>query len=365
MNTPKAGSELKMPDIGQEFCQNVPARKYPAVAVSSAGWLNETNKFLPQLLHAEELLVPKNDSLATRCAAFVQWGAQESESKARLRAYAKKLGRPLAFIEDGFIRSFDIGLSQEPGRSIILDDLGFYYDAENESRLEWTLNSDWKLGFFQRLKAQAAIKYIVQNKISKYNNAPDHLPQNLAVKASRHRILLIDQRAGDASIPGALASDDSFRKMVEHAFAQGDVEVLVKIHPDAMTPGKFSAVSPSLAPYRDDARLVILSEAVNPHVLFNAVDEVYVVASGMGFEALMAGKPVSCFGVPYYAGWGATTDFASPIRQRRIRSVAEIFYVSWIMLSRYVDPTTKRLISVQEAAKLMARERAARLGTSA
>jgi capsular polysaccharide export protein len=336
---------------------HVPRKKYPAVAVSSAGWLNETNKYLPQLLNAEQLMVPKNDAIAARCSGFVQWGAQESDSKARLRAYATSLNRPLAYIEDGFIRSYEIGLSQEPGRSIIVDDLGFYYDAQRASRLETTLNSDWRMGFLAQWCAKSDIRFIVENGISKYNNAPDRLPAVLASGRTRRRVLLLDQRAGDASIPGALASDASFQQMVDHAFSQGDVEVVVKVHPDALTPGKFSAVSPSLTKYRDDPRLVVISEAVNPYVLFAAVDEVYVVASGMGFEALMAGKPVSCFGLPYYAGWGATTDFVTPLRPRRQRSVAEVFYVGWVMLSRYIDPGTKHLTTVRKAAQLMAAER--------
>ena len=38
------------------------------------------------------------------------------------------------------------------------------------------------------------------------------------------------------------------------------------------------------------------------------VDAVYVVTSTMGFEALLVGKPVTTFGVPWYAGWGVTDD---------------------------------------------------------
>jgi capsular polysaccharide export protein len=341
------------------FCLSVPREKYPAVAISSAGWLNETNKYLPDLLHAEKLIIPKNDQLANQCAGFVQWGILESDSKARLRNYAASTGRPLAFIEDGFIRSLDIGLSQEPGRSIIMDDLGFYYDATKPSRLETILNSSFEQGLLTRWRTKDAIRYVTRNRISKYNNAPDALPTALAAPKRQKRILLIDQRAGDASIPGALASDDSFQKMVDTAFRQ-DAEVVVKIHPDALTPGKFSAISPSLVQYDKDPRLTVVSEAVNPYILFDAVDEVYVVASGMGFEAVLAGKSVSCFGVPYYAGWGVTTDYVQPLRPRRSRSVDDIFHVAWMKLSRYIDPKTKKLVSVKEAAKALAAERRAK-----
>ena len=42
------------------------------------------------------------------------------------------------------------------------------------------------------------------------------------------------------------------------------------------------------------------------------MDRVYVVSSTMGFEALLAGKSVTCFGMPWYAGWGATDDRQAP-----------------------------------------------------
>ncbi|SFB59635.1 Capsule polysaccharide biosynthesis protein [Rhizobium sp. NFR07] len=340
-----------------EFCTTAGRKKHSVVAVSSAGWLNETNKYLPDLLNAEKLIVPKDAKLAASCAGFVQWGIQESESKTRLRQYARELARPLAYIEDGFIRSFDIGLSHEPGRSIILDDLAFYYDATKPSRLETILNSDFKPNFIERWKTRDAIHYITRNRISKYNNAPEELPADLSRASGRKKILLIDQRAGDASIAGALASESSFKRMVDEAFKHKDADVIVKIHPDALTPGKFSAISPSLGEYKGDKRLHVISEAVNPYVLFDFVDEVFVVASGMGFEAVMAGKSVSCFGVPYYAGWGVTNDYKEPLRSRKKRSLEDIFHVAWMRLSRYVDPSSRKLVSVKAAAKTLASER--------
>lgn len=341
----------------EEFCLKIPGKKYPFVAVSSAGWLNQTNALLPELLNAKKLVVPVNDTIARKCSGFVQWGIQESDSKARLRNYAEELGKPLAFIEDGFIRSFDLGLSKEPGRSIILDDLAFYYDATKPSRLETILNDPQNISFINRLKARHAMKLIRTQRISKYNNTTEELPQGLAERSNRHRILVIDQRLGDASIAGALASEQNFLTMLQAAFARADAEVIVKIHPDALVPGKASAISQVLSNYANDARLRIIEESVNPYSLFSSVDEVFVVASGMGFEALLAKKPVTCFGVPYYAGWGLTTDMVAVPRRSRKRNLEDVFFVAWMMLSRYVDPKTKKLISVQKATKIMAKER--------
>lgn len=34
------------------------------------------------------------------------------------------------------------------------------------------------------------------------------------------------------------------------------------------------------------------------------------MTSTLGFEALLRGKPVTCLGMPFYAGWGLTRDLA-------------------------------------------------------
>ena len=53
--------------------------------------------------------------------------------------------------------------------------------------------------------------------------------------------------------------------------------------------------------------------------LLPKVNEVHVMSSLAGFEALMRGKKVSCYGQSFYAGWGLTTDIVPmPERSRRI-----------------------------------------------
>ncbi|MFP3355094.1 capsular polysaccharide biosynthesis protein, partial [Pseudoalteromonas sp. SIMBA_153] len=58
----------------------------------------------------------------------------------------------------------------------------------------------------------------------------------------------------------------------------------------------------------DHPRCQIISDDINPWALLEQVDDVYVVTSQLGFEALMAGKRVHCYGLPFYAGWGLTHD---------------------------------------------------------
>src|SRR3546814_19135396 len=68
------------------------------------------------------------------------------------------------------------------------------------------------------------------------------------------------------------------------------------------------------------------------------MDHVYVVTSTMGFEALLAGKPVTCFGLPWYAGWGPTDDRQICNRRAATRSIDELFAAAYFHYTRYIVP---------------------------
>ena len=57
-----------------------------------------------------------------------------------------------------------------------------------------------------------------------------------------------------------------------------------------------------------------------------------------GFEALLHGRAVHCYGGPFYAGWGLTTDhFPLSHRTRRV-SLDELVYAAMLEYPRYVLP---------------------------
>jgi len=76
--------------------------------------------------------------------------------------------------------------------------------------------------------------------------------------------------------------------------------------------------------------------------LIDTVDEVHCITSLAGFEALLRGKQVTTHGVPFYAGWGLTTDLGPiPSRRRRRRSLDELVAAALIFYPTYVDPVTR------------------------
>jgi capsular polysaccharide export protein len=75
--------------------------------------------------------------------------------------------------------------------------------------------------------------------------------------------------------------------------------------------------------------------------LLDMVDEVHVNTSLAGFEALLRGKPVTTYGVPFYAGWGLTRDLGPiPSRRTTSRTIDELVVAALLIYPRYLDPVT-------------------------
>ncbi len=125
--------------------------------------------------------------------------------------------------------------------------------------------------------------------------------------------------------------------------------IIIKRHPDAILGGKKSYYSDSnIKQYLKDYHNVFLIDYdINPYCLFNIVDEVHVVTSGMGFEALMANKKVYCYGNPFYSGWGLTYDKQPIARRNKHKKLEEIFYGAYIKFSRYYDPIKKQEVNLE------------------
>ena len=313
--------------------------------------LLSTHKYLVDLLGVDGIkqsnpkLNNMLDLIDVDC--FIQWGIKETETKRWQRRVAKIYGKPVLVVEDGFLRSVDIGLSGEPGLSILLDDKTAYYNAKEPSRLEYLIQES-HVSDEQRLRARQVIDSMVENRISKYNHAP-----NLKLKVGREghpKILLIDQRYGDQSVEYGLASTESFDRMLQDAISKyKNHDILVKQHPDAIKGGKSSYFSDDklrFAAYTDN--VFPINFDVNPYALFDLVDEVFVGTSGMGFEALLAGKKVHCYGAPFYAGWGLTQDHIVVDRRKAVKSLEEVFFISYIHMSRYYSPIRGSTCTIEE-----------------
>jgi len=280
--------------------------------------------------------------------AVVGWGRKGTSWVGR--TWAERAGLPYLALEDGFLRSVGLGEAGAAPHSLLIDDLGVHYDARRPSRLESLIRKpDGWFDSALETRARALIRTLRDTGLSK--TSLGSLDLDLP-PASGPRILVVDQTAGDASIAGGLADADSFLAMAEAARdAAGGGQLLLRRHPATVAGLKRGCLPP------DILTGAIPVDDVALDVLLPQVDAVFTVLSGLGFEALIRGLQVHCFGLPFYAGWGLTTDSLSSPRRDVDRSLEVLVAATLIVQARYVDPVTGRLSTPEAAVSRLVQQR--------
>ena len=322
---------------------------------------------------------PSSECVPQAGDVLVGWG--QKANTAEIKQQAQALGLPYWQLEDGFIGY--IGHPARGGKavSLIADPVGIYYDARQPSWLEQLIATPCEPGMLAR--AERLIRELVRFGITKYNcyaprpdalapQAPygeeQGLPASMAeglLQDGRPRVLLVDQVAGDLSIPGALASEADFLVMVAAARRNHPgARLLLRTHPDTRFGKKRGVLARLTQKLPELADLEIVSEPCHPHLLLKRVDAVYTVSSQLGFEALLIGKPVHCFGMPFYAGWGLTHDSKRCERRVLARadgaiSLPQLVAAALICYPRYVDPVLGERCEVEDVVKLLAHQQMA------
>ncbi|ECK2571013.1 capsular polysaccharide biosynthesis protein [Campylobacter jejuni] len=291
-------------------------------------------------LYKKNLKINKDD-------LFFGWGRKKSGLKAM--NLAKKHKAKFILLEDGFIRSLNLGVENSPSFSMVKDDIGIYYDATAPSKLENLLNT-YEFKDKELKQAKKAIELIKKYKISKYNNNLD-IPDDYFQKDEK-RILIITQTANDASLEFGLAKDFKTVDMIKDAIKENpDSKIYIKIHPDVLSGKKQSDLDINSLP----KECILISENFNPIALLEFFDKVYTKTSGMGFEALMQECECICYGMPFYAGWGLTKDKLECKRRMQKRSLEEVFYAAYILYSEYFNPYLNQKSNIFDTIQTLAK----------
>lgn len=291
-------------------------------------------------LYKKNLKIKKDD-------LFFGWGRKKSGLKAM--NLAKKYKAKFILLEDGFIRSLNLGVEDSPSFSMVKDDIGIYYDATMPSKLENLLNT-CEFKDEEIKQAKKAIELIKKYKISKYNNNLD-IPDNYFQKDEK-RVLIITQTANDASLEFGLAKDFKTLDMIKDAIKENPKSTIyIKIHPDVLSGKKQSDLDLNSLP----KECILITENFNPIALLEFFDKVYTKTSGMGFEALMQECECICYGMPFYAGWGLTKDKLECKRRMQKRSLEEVFYAAYILYSEYFNPYLNQKSNIFDTIQTLAK----------
>ncbi len=250
---------------------------------------------------------------------------------------------PVLRVEDGILRSRGLGADLVAPLSLVTDDLGIYYDPTRPSRLEALIRAPLPPGGAAR--AEALLAALVAARLSKYNlGGGTDLPQT----EGRPLLLVPGQVEDDASIRLGCDEIRTNLGLLQAARAANPGALIVyKPHPDVeagLRPGALNmAALDGLADYT--------APGADPIALIEGCDAVWTLTSTLGFEALLRGKPVTCLGAPFYAGWGLTTDLGPvPLRRRQAAdghplpkvTLAQLVHAVLIAYPRYHDPVSHR-----------------------
>lgn len=264
--------------------------------------------------------------------AVAIWRARLSRSQARAIEEAQP---PIFEIEDGFIRSAGLGADCVPPLSIIVDEDGPHFAPGAPSRIERVLEE----GVFPPdllARARALCGSIIAGGLSKYETGA--VAAIARPGGERRNVLVPGQVEDDRAVTsgGALPSN---LELLRRARAEAGPEayLIYKPHPDVLAGHRRG-----LIPEHEMLALADQVETSAPMpALIAMVDELHVNSSLAGFEALIRGKSVTVYGVPFYAGWGLTTD-RGPVPPRRTarRTLDELVAAALLLYPRYFDPKT-------------------------
>jgi capsular polysaccharide export protein len=284
-------------------------------------------------------------------SSLVVWGIKNSKLVDKI---AGQFGVDVWRVEDGFIRSAGLGSDFAAPASLCIDRSGIYFDPEKPSDLETLLSN--KIFLPAELKRARALKRtIVEENLSKYN-VQSARTEALEFKGEGVKILVIGQVEGDASLRRGSPEFQTNLAFLTKARELNPNNILIyKPHPDVLSGNRSGEV-----PFQALERLCDFVDTKNNiSSLLRSVDEVHTLTSLTGFEALMRGVKVVVYGMPFYAGWGLTTDMCRFNRRKRRLVLDELVACTLINYPQYLNVVNGEFESPERIIKQINAEKSA------
>jgi capsular polysaccharide export protein len=189
-----------------------------------------------------------------------------------------------------------------------------------------------EMQFTPDMLAQAASfrQALVRNGLVRFNDCEAQWRRPVNVERV---ILVVGQVESDPSLKhGAQSIRTNLGLLKAVSQANADAYIVYKPHPEVW------ATLQNNGAYRHEVQLwcdetvgrITLSQ------LLPKVNEVHVMTSLAGFEALLRSKKVSCYGRPFYAGWGLTTDMVPMPKRPRQLQIDELVAGAFFSYPRYM-----------------------------
>ncbi len=259
------------------------------------------------------------------------------------------------YLEDGFIRSIQLGASHTPPISLAIDSRTPYFDSSKPSDLEILFNG-YQFEDNQQLMQNASIlmEKMLKLGISKYNHIPGVIRNSIYGEKTRKRVLVIGQVESDASIKYGCERPINNNDLIQIASKENPgAQIIYKPHPDVIH-GHRKIISD---PQKVNNLCQILEQDIPIALAFETIDHVYTITSLAGFEAVIRDIEVTTIGAPFYAGWGLTDDRQPIPRRSRRLTKEQLFAGALILYPKYFNYKTGVEIELNAALDMIEQQK--------
>ena len=330
VTTPEA--IIRLIGVNRGIQENQPATIY------AHGFSRWKKPFMVKFLAGSNVKFVKKFSDVPDGAHLLIWGRKPAP---------QDRGFKLLRAEDGFLRSSGLGADLVRPLSLVVDDLGIYFDSTQTSRLEAILaGHDFTEN--ERAEAGALRNGIIAARLSKYNLGGG---QWIRPDTDKKVLLVVGQVEADASIRFGSPQITSNLGLIQQVRADNpDAYLVYKPHPDVVA-GLREVGSDEQRAGEICDEVVTAADTMQ---MLEEVDQVHTMTSLLGFEALLRGVPVTCYGQPFYSGWGLTTDKLPLERRGRQLQLDDLVYAALIAYPRYFSPRCDLFVSAQDILRELA-----------
>lgn len=252
-------------------------------------------------------------------------------------------------VEDGFLRSRGLGAELVAPLSLSVDRQGNYFDPAHRTDLDDLIANSVHLPLAEIERARRLVVKILDAGLTKYNIDEE----SVAAEPAAKNVLVIGQVEDDASVlRGAGVAKTNLELLQTARKARPDARILWKPHPDVEAGLRKGSISPEDLNSLADVSL----DKTGALAAIDVADELWTMTSTMGFEALLRGMSVTCTGMPFYAGWGLTTDLMkAPGHRGSGPDITGLAHAALIGYPRYFDPESGAPLSPEQAVDYLVR----------
>ncbi|MBK1973221.1 capsular polysaccharide biosynthesis protein, partial [Campylobacter sp. TTU-622] len=197
-------------------------------------------------------------------------------------------------------------------------------------------------------RARNLIEKLKINKISKYNGLK-HQKLSLKARENQKVILIPAQVEDDVSMVLGGMGFTTQDLIKEVRSKNPKAYIIFKPHPDVLSGNRKGL--------KDEKIILEFCDEIIKNVsidsAINVSDEIHTITSTSGFDALLRGKKVFTYGLPFYAGWGLTQDKYNIARRTRKLSIEELVAATLILYPRYINPLNKHLCEIEVTLDIM------------